>query len=1175
MANFNTDSGQGPSAINRASAIDGTFHQLLNEDGRLCLVYRGARLDFNCICGMKFNSSKTLKDHLKRCGKAGNLTEINSYRCVKCLSDAFDSVTRISRHFTACDGSRAAVVDTGSQPTSSAFVCRYCTRSFGTVTGRGLHEARAHVTLLDANAPKGKVRQWTSAEQDLLLEAEATILLDNDGSEPANLGEKLMKYIKDRLPTFCRTTNAIMQRRKWSGTQYRSDVAQRMDLIATRRRARSTSLGVANNDEGNQADTNQEVADEQGAMDPSSLSASTEGTRCDCKSELSGAINGHLESLAVIGVKEYLRGILHDLEYYSTANPSKILLREGTTSSASPTNSHPVKSSQGGNDTRKAQCAKVREILEKQGHKRCLQYLRNPTNAGKCSLETVHLFKEMFEDSSARDDIDSFELRPTNGDSHIIHKRITEDEVRSQLKNIPRSTAPGPDGIRIADLMLLHPSDLACLFNIFLFHGNVPSALKVNRTTMIPKSATPGIGDWRPITVASCIDRLFAKVLEARLSYCLKLDPSQRGFMRNLDGCGENIGAYSGALRYARTKGQPLAIVSVDLAKAFDSVQHSTIRRALTRLGVDAVSIELLMSLCHGHKTQIQYDGGVEEVQLLKGVRQGWPLSPVLFLSVVDELLSDLNPADGFCIENEAKERHYMTGLAFADDVILYSSSDDGIHKQLQRAVNWCTARGMRINPKKSSVLYLRRPPKQKRVVLSSLEISIEGVQIPCVTDTFERVLGVHIHHTGRVDHKTDSFSKDLELVCNSKLRPSQKVSMIKNCLVPMIKYRLVYGLANLGACRQLDRAVRMAVKKVLHLPNSISNNAIHLPKVNGGLGIPCFYSCIPLEQAKLTARMMRSNNAITQILAHTRPLNLVASRHNVDTSNLNDIDKKLDNLKLKMTCRKLAQHSQTCHGNGWSLFKNAPQAFLEDPRKCNWSDRDMIEALKLRSNVSMTRELAARATARGQSIDVRCRGCHETVESQAHIISHCASTQQDRVARHDSVCTYLTRRLDSSKSLPNSPITEVHREYRVTMNTGDDGEIQSRTVQRPDIAIFTPQRIVLVEVSVVYEHEDRGSDSLRRIRSEKFNKYKTLCKVLAGRFGRRCELRTVIVGCRGGWLTSNNKVFKNLGLKLSPLDREACVQRAVRGSIICYRRFFNRVKEPLIRHLRQERCSN
>lgn len=141
------------------------------------------------------------------------------------------------------------------------------------------------------------------------------------------------------------------------------------------------------------------------------------------------------------------------------------------------------------------------------------------------------------------------------------------------------------------------------------------------------------------------------------------------------------------------------------------------------------------------------------------------------------------------------EDRHFHKLLN--NDVILYSSSIHGMTRQQATASPWCAARGMRINPKKSTVLHLRRVAHEKRVVMSQDDMSIEREKIPMVSDSFERVLGVHMKFTGQVDHKADDFARDLDLVCNSKLRPSQKIAMIRECLIPMIKFRLVYGFAN------------------------------------------------------------------------------------------------------------------------------------------------------------------------------------------------------------------------------------------------------------------------------------------------------------------------------------------------------------------------------------------
>lgn len=170
-------------------------------------------------------------------------------------------------------------------------------------------------------------------------------------------------------------------------------------------------------------------------------------------------------------------------------------------------------------------------------------------------------------------------IKETRADPHLIHYSIDKDDVTTQLKRIGTLKAPRLDGLNVSDLKNQDPRDIACLLSIFLLHGDVPKDLKVNRTTMIPKVPEPSPSDWRPITIASMLDRLFAKILEARISRVIDLNPLQRAFIRGVDGCGENIAALASTIRIAKDKARPLVMMSMDLPRAFDSVKHSTIKK--------------------------------------------------------------------------------------------------------------------------------------------------------------------------------------------------------------------------------------------------------------------------------------------------------------------------------------------------------------------------------------------------------------------------------------------------------------------------------------------------------------------------------------------------------------------------------------------------------------------
>lgn len=817
---------------------------------------------------------------------------------------------------------------------------------------------------------------------------------------------------------------------------------------------------------------------------------------------------------------------------------------------------------------RPAKIKKVRDIFEQEGCKRTLQFLRNPSSSSKCKSDTVHLFKGVFESEDSGDnDTAPFTKKDTQHDPHLIHRPIGAGEVQAQLKNLPKKTAPGPDLIKVEAIAKLDPKDLACLFNIFLLHSDVPTCLKINRTTMIPKCADPQPGDYRPITVASVVDRLFAKILEARLSKCVDLDASQKGFMRSVDGCGENTTTYMAVLRHAKAEAKELAITSVDLAKAFDSIKHHTIRRGLTRMGLDARTIDLLMNLCSGQVTQIDYDEGKAEVRLKKGVRQGWPLSPVLFLIVIDELLTELKPMNGFHYKLHSEE-HVLTARAFADDIILYSSSSHGMRNQVQVLVNWCNLHGLRVNPKKSTCLYFRKTPRERQIVRSKLLISIEGTPIPQVTDTFERILGVNILHTGKRNHKEDEFMKDLSLVVESQLRPSQKLAMIRECLVPMIKFRLVYGIAPIGVLQRIDRSLRTVIKgKILHLPKWTANEVLHSPCRNGGMGIPKLETVVPAEQARLGLRMRLSSSPLSKALATSGPLSKLVLRYLNDRdeaalSHLSDIKKR----QTELAERRFASFNNTRQGNGWSLFKGAPRRFVDDPRSRKWKEKDAIDALWMRANLCTTRESLACAGVPRSQDELRCRGCGIGVETLGHIVGACPRTHAERCARHNYVVKHLYKILHRLKGQTNSPITRVEMEYEVELGPRVIEGRNRANLQRPDLAVFTNTKVILIEVSVVYEYDkNTEEDSLSRVRREKYLKYRDrAARAITRDTGLCCKVRTCIVGARGGWLNSNNAIFKDFGARLSPLDKNAIVEKAVRGSLIAYKNFIRATRIPV-----------
>ncbi|KAI3364367.1 hypothetical protein L3Q82_011165 [Scortum barcoo] len=86
------------------------------------------------------------------------------------------------------------------------------------------------------------------------------------------------------------------------------------------------------------------------------------------------------------------------------------------------------------------------------------------------------------------------------------------------------------------------------------------------------------------------------------------------------------------------------------------------------------------------------------------GLRQGCPLSPVLFIIFMDRISRRSQGPEGVRFGN-----HRISSLLFADDVVLLASSSQDLQHVLERFAAECEAAGMRISTSKSEAMVLDR----------------------------------------------------------------------------------------------------------------------------------------------------------------------------------------------------------------------------------------------------------------------------------------------------------------------------------------------------------------------------------------------------------------------------------------------------------------------------------
>ena len=181
----------------------------------------------------------------------------------------------------------------------------------------------------------------------------------------------------------------------------------------------------------------------------------------------------------------------------------------------------------------------------------------------------------------------------------LFRDEFTTDEVLAALKKT-NNIVPGPDRIRYQHWKRFDSGChiLARLFNCYRTLGQIPESWKTSRTVLIHKGEDLDVAcNWRPISLICTVAKLYSSLVAKRLMLWttteLKLSPEQKGFMP-FEGCLEGY-----------------------LTNAVGSVPHTTIRIA-----------EMYRDNMTSYLTQA---GLTSEVSITKGVRQGCPLSPIVF----------------------------------------------------------------------------------------------------------------------------------------------------------------------------------------------------------------------------------------------------------------------------------------------------------------------------------------------------------------------------------------------------------------------------------------------------------------------------------------------------------------------------------------------------------------
>lgn len=223
---------------------------------------------------------------------------------------------------------------------------------------------------------------------------------------------------------------------------------------------------------------------------------------------------------------------------------------------------------------------------------------------------------------------------------------VTDDEVRATIFGMKPYKAPGPDGYQPifyqSQWQVIGQS--VCSYIREVLAGNVDmSRINHSYLVLIPKIQTPEyLHQFRPIGLCNVIFKAVTKVIVGRLKNLLSqlISEMQSSFVpgRHIT---DNIIVSQEIIHSMWTmKGRKgFMAIKVDLEKAYDRLSWDFIRDTLYAARLPGELVSVIMQCIESSTLSVLWNGcATKTFNPSKGIRQGDPLSPYIFVLCLERL---------------------------------------------------------------------------------------------------------------------------------------------------------------------------------------------------------------------------------------------------------------------------------------------------------------------------------------------------------------------------------------------------------------------------------------------------------------------------------------------------------------------------------------------------------
>ena len=322
-------------------------------------------------------------------------------------------------------------------------------------------------------------------------------------------------------------------------------------------------------------------------------------------------------------------------------------------------------------------------------------------------------------------------------EKEACESQLHEKEIRDAINSMKNGSSPGLDGLPVEFYKTFWTSIKEPFVKALRYSAEVGHLSFTQRqgiVSLIHKGKErENLNNWRPITLTNVDYKIIAKIFAIRLRKVISkiIHKNQRGFIpgRNMT---DMLREIDDIIETGRNNKTNHTLLSLDFRKAFDTISIQYLLEAFKIFGFGPNFASWLEILMRDRLTCFKNAGFISSnIKMERGVRQGCPLSPLIFVIGVEIL--------GLCIRQSPNIKGIILGEGmenikikqYADDTTLFLSDNEDLRQAMELIEHFTEISGLELNKSKSLAMKLKGSPDNAPIyedIASTDEIKILGI---------------------------------------------------------------------------------------------------------------------------------------------------------------------------------------------------------------------------------------------------------------------------------------------------------------------------------------------------------------------------------------------------------------------------------------------------------------